>query len=133
MSPRSDRGARVAAAIKAKGGNVKSVLPPRPGENVVFETRAPETANAILAWLSERGIRVTDLGSVSRLIHNATTETVEFELGDGRKGTRTVEHPGHALLHAFEVVLPSDAAMREIPGRSPPRPVKPPPQRRRRG
>jgi hypothetical protein len=136
LSPRSDLGQRVADAIKAKGGIVVSVLPPRPGEQVRYEVRTAALADEIAAWLRERGFRVTDLGSVQRLVHNGVEEIIEVDLGDGVKRERVVTHPGLVMLHSFEVVIP-DRPAGAIPNnptpRPVPRPVKGPPLRRRRG
>jgi hypothetical protein len=124
-NPRSDLGQRVADAIKAKGGVV--------AEQVRYEVRTAALADEIAAWLRERGLAVNSLGETERLTHDGLMQEIEVDLGDGVRRKQTVTHPGLARFHAFEVVLPADAAMREIPGRPTPRPMKPPPQRRRRG
>jgi hypothetical protein len=132
-TPRSELAAAIARRIQQLGGAVTSVLPPKPAEPIRYECRTDAQANEIAVWLRERRFRVNDLGSVQRLVHNGVEEIIEVDLGDGVKRERVVTHPGLALVRSFEVVLPSDASMREIPGKPPPRPVKGPPQRRRRG
>jgi hypothetical protein len=133
VTTRTEIAQAVARYVQGKGGSVTSVVPPRPGESLVFETRTNAQANEIATWLRERGFRVTDLGSVQRLVHNATVEEIEYELERGGKAKRTVTHPGFALVRSFEVIIPAMAAA-EIPGsKSPPRPVRGPPIRRRRG
>jgi hypothetical protein len=129
-NPRAELGQRIADAIKAKGGVVVSVVPPRAHEQVTFETRTAELGANIAEMLRERGLHVNSLGTTERLVHNATVEEIEYEIERGGKAKRTVDHPGLARFHTFEVVLPSDASMREIPGKPPPRPVKPPPRAR---
>jgi hypothetical protein len=133
LSTRAEIAQAIGRHIQRLGGNVTSLLPPRPGEALVFETRTEVQANEIGAWLRARGFGVTSLGETERLVHNATEEEIVTRMEDGTFLRQIVSHPGHARVHRFEVVLPSDASMREIPGKPPPRPVKGPPQRRRRG
>jgi hypothetical protein len=132
VSTRAEIAQAIARNIQRMGGSVTSLLPPRPGEALVYETRTLEQSNAISAWLRERGFRITALGTVARLVPDAIIShypLTEYSSGPQQR----VEHAGHTTLSAFEVHIPAVPTV-TIPGsRSPPRPVRGPPIRRRRG
>lgn len=70
-----------------------------------------------------RGFTVNSLGTTQRLVHDAVVEFVPITPWSSGP-MRGVEATGEARFFTYEVVLPSDASMREIPGKPLPRPRK---------
>src|SRR5262249_13722055 len=89
------------------GGNVTSLIPPRPGESILFDCTqaiADELPNA----LRDLGHRIIERGTTQRLHSHARVETIIDKMPDGREARRIVTHAGLANAAAFELVLPSD-------------------------
>lgn len=134
-SRRQELGSAVAELIKSRGAFVTSVLPLRPGERIVYETRSAALGEELADNLRSRGFGVVSLGMRPRLVPDAVVEFVP--LTDWSSGpTRRVAGAGHVQFHTYEAIIPSDAELGrgtipDKPGTW--RPIKPPPQRRRRG
>jgi hypothetical protein len=122
MPTRQELALAVGRLIQKQGGVVTSLLPPPPGQHIVFEV-PPPLSDEIPARLRELGYHVTNLGGTERLHPHAHREEVRFPIEGGADGTRVVYNPGIVMVTQFELVLPSDAELTRLiaPG-NPPKP-----------
>jgi hypothetical protein len=121
MPTRVELALAVGRLIQKQGGVVTSLLPPPPGQHLIFET-PPPLSDELPARLRELGYAVTCLGGTERLHPHAHREEVRFPIEGGADGTRVVYSAGIVMVTQYEVRIPSDAELTRLiaPG-APPR------------